>query len=595
MLHEAEHRQRTAAEAPQELMGHADAGHTYAMGASHTTYGGGGPPAYHPAATEDHTPYASPRAGQSPALRLHAIDEASEETEHDADGSGRQGKVRRNLMSGFRRVAKAVRTAAVLKNEGGRRQSIGSGVQQNGYARGMLGAERITHPHMAASAQEAEPQYALYPGAGHSPKPAGARSAMSVATSGQRISVQPGPRQRSLTQQSRAAPTMSRTQSQQQRVRSHHGGLARVHTSTSLATMGQLSSGSSAKSSPAASINETLAMDSSARRESSTLVSRLPAVDKLSPARAGGGVGLPAGRMYASWEVDKGTAPSAPHSARSAEVIPTAARERMQAITPPRRDRSMTVPSGDQRSAERIELRIPHSPLMKPTTQASVGHSAGTRIQRQAARNLSGEPLSKIVDDMLTMQQLPSPADTTSGNALASVDSSLEALERTPLSRMLAGSTATDAGTSGGSSEEALEAHCARAAAMHSNGLSHYLKLSADTSDCASLAQALDEGSRAAARTRRLELRSIHDSGVQVHRHAAGSVNTSESELLHALPRDSASVHGPSAYASQQSLHGPSAFASQQSLPLGGDVRAASPPSPFSFGHSRYSLINTDG
>ncbi|KAJ2077133.1 hypothetical protein H4R24_005313, partial [Coemansia sp. RSA 988] len=604
MLQEAGRRQQTPAESPQELMGHADAGQAYPMDASHTTYIGGAA-AYHPVTFEDHSAYASPSAGQPLPPRLHAIDEASEETEYDADG-GRQGKVRRNLMSGIRRVAKAVRTAAVLKNEGGRRQSISGGVQQNGYTRGVLGAERITHPHMAVPAQEAERQYALYPGAGHSPRSTGARSAMSVATSGQRISVQPGPRQRSLTQQSRAAPAMNRTQSQQQRVRSHHGGLTRVHTSASLASMGQLSSGSSTRSSPVDSINEMLAMDGPVRRDLSPLETQLPAMGNLNVTRVSGGGGPPAARMYSSWEVDVGAAVSAPHSARSAEAFPTAARGLTQAITPPRRDRSMTVPSSDQRAAGRIELRIPHSPLMKPTTQASVGRSAGTRIQRQAVRNLSGEPLTKVMDDMLAMQQLPSPADTTAGNALASMDSSLEALERTPLSRMLAGSMATDAVAPGGLSEVALEAHHA-SAAMHSGGLSHYLKLSADTSECSSpaqasvafnrvnLAQSLDGDVRAATRARGVELRSIHDSGVQVHRHAAGSVSTSESELVRVLPRDSASVHGPSAYASQQSLHGPSAFASQQSLPLGRDVRAALPPSHFSFGHSRYSLINADG
>ncbi|KAJ2608540.1 hypothetical protein H4S08_004413 [Coemansia sp. RSA 1365] len=584
MLQETGHRQRTSTEAPQELMGHADAGQTYSMDPSHTTYNSG---------TEDHSGYASPSTGQNLAIRLHAIDEASEETEYDADSSGRQGKVRRNLMSGFRRVAKAVRTATVLKSEGGRRQNVGGRAQQSGYARGTVLGERITHPHMSSSMQEEERQYVLYPGTGHIPRPAGARSTMSMASTEQRISVQPGPRQRSLTQQSPIVPAISRTQSQQQRVRSHHGGLAHVHTSGSLASMGQLSSGSSVRSSAAGSMHETPVMEGSSRREPSALESRSPAVRKLSAAISSGR-GSTAERVYASWEVGGDAVSSEPHSSRSAEAMPISTQARRQVLTLPRRERSMTVPCSNQQAGGRIELQIPHSPLLKPATQASVGQSAGTRIQRQAARNLSGEPLAKVVDDLLVAQQLPSPADTTSGNALASMDSSLEALERTPLSRMLVDSAATDARVSGGLSSEALDTD-AGGVKMQSEGLRHYLKLSPDTSDCSGPAQAngapdyvkftraYDETPRAASHARLPELRSIYNSGVQVHRNAATSVSASESDLMHALPRVSASLHRPSAYSSQQSL------------PLGGEAHAASPPNSFSFGHSRYSLVNADG
>ncbi|PIA15782.1 hypothetical protein COEREDRAFT_97914 [Coemansia reversa NRRL 1564] len=584
-LQETGNRQRTSAEAPQELMGHADAGQTYSMDASHTKYSSG---------TEDHSGYATPSTGHNLAMRLHAIDEASEETEYDADSSGRQGKVRRNLMSGFRRVAKAVRTATVLKGEGGRRHNVGGRAQQGGYVRGTVLAERITHTHMASSTQEEERQYVLYPGTGHIPRPIGARSTMSMAASEQRMALQPGPRQRSLTQQSPTVPAMSRTQSQQQRVRSHHGGLAHVHTSGSLASMGQMSSsGSSVRSSAAGSMHETPAMEGSGRRDSSALESRSPAVRRLSAARFSGRRSTTE-RVCASWEVVGDTVSSKPHSTRSAEAMPILTQGRRQVLTLPRRERSMTVPCSEQQAGGRIELRIPHSPLLKPATQASVGHSAGTRIQRQAARNLSGKALAKVVDDLLVAQQLPSPADTTAGNALASVDSSLDALERTPLSRMLVDSAAADARVSGGSLSEALDAD-AVGFKMQSDGLRHYLKLSPNTSDygstvqadgapdCVKFTRAYDEAPRAASHARLPELRTVYNSGVQVHRNAATSVSASESDLMHALPRISASLHRPSAYSSQQSL------------PLGGEARATSPPNSFSFGHSRYSLVNADG
>ncbi|KAJ2384304.1 hypothetical protein H4S02_004879, partial [Coemansia sp. RSA 2611] len=321
---------------------------------------------------------------------LHAIDEASElgDRQHQQQHAAPPRKMRRNIMSGIRRVAKAVKAAG--KSEAPRRMSTDS----------RLGAESISHPHMAEGISH------LHMDDSFSHMDA-ARGSMSIA--------QPAPRQRSLTQQARTPPP--HIQQQQQRVRSHHGEMPRVHGASSLASMARVSSASS---------------------------SSLASSPRARPDRAYASCELPGARVAAS-------APPAAHSADAANAV--------HGIYPPRRDRSMTLP-GSSASAQpaspqpslaarmgrklsvphggselsrlargiaeaaapgKLDLAISQSPLLPPSPQgSSAGQSAGARIQRQA-------------EELLLLPLLPSPADTASNRA----DSSQDLLEHTPLSRIV--------------------------------------------------------------------------------------------------------------------------------------------------------------
>ncbi|KAJ2355256.1 hypothetical protein GGF43_002791, partial [Coemansia sp. RSA 2618] len=399
------------------------------------------------------TTYSSDRPFAS--THLHAIDESTELTNSAIaqEDEARPGKMRKNIMSGFRRVAKAVKTAA--KADGARKHSV-SGSR---YGEGTVGGESISHPHMLETGGAVK--YEVYPGEPHR------------LGSGKKGEAYTQPRQRSQTQeQLRAPPFVAGRAPQQARVRSLHygGGLPRVHTSSSLASMDRVSSTSSlASCSPRAS-------DAGLRRMSP--LGQSPQMSVTSDNNAFASCEFPApttafvscefprssGSMaktaYASCEFQRPSPAPPPNTARSADAIPaqhsTSQHSTSQHSTsqhniyPTRRDRSATLP-GNQQTAPVLPMRVrrkasePHcgnpelgrlarniasvaprtldlpisrSPLLAPsTTQDSVGKSAGARIQRQAVRNLSAEYESKLSDDLLMLPLLPSPADTASNRA----------------------------------------------------------------------------------------------------------------------------------------------------------------------------------
>ncbi|KAJ2141158.1 hypothetical protein IW142_005012 [Coemansia sp. RSA 564] len=520
------------------------------------------------------TTYASPIDRRYASTQLHAIDESTELTDSALAQESKPGKMRKNLMSGFRRVAHAVKTAA--KTDSARKLRV----DRTGHT---VGGESISHPHMLETTGSLQPrQYSVYSGE--------SRRVMSVVDEAAPLA-QAGPRQRSLTQQPppRAPPFVTRQtpqqQQQQTRVRSHHGGLLRVRTSSSLASMDHVSSASS------------LASYSPQQTE--------PGVRRMSP--LGQSPQLSAGsgdKGFASCEFPR-LKPGAPtYSARSADPIPAtsplSARSAdpvhvQHSLYPARRDRSMTLPGNQQtpagpvrarrkasvphyRNAElgrlarsiaaasagpgKLDLPISQSPLLEPSTQESIGHSAGARIQRQAVRNLSGTgPELSLSDNLMMLPLLPSPASNHTST-------SHELMEHTPLSRLvLVGDEhgllplrqgPEDASDAQGSSDRLRHY-------LDPNGVDAGYKVPAtaeagEPSRVVRAAASVDErqlGSRAS-------LKHANDSGVQVNNER------------------------PSASSDMQRTHTGSGHLSLPTIDT--------PPTPFSFGHhSRYSLINHDG
>ncbi|KAJ2449877.1 hypothetical protein EV183_004642 [Coemansia sp. RSA 2336] len=536
--------------------------------------------------------------------QLHSIDESSELSD-TAIQDTRPGKMRKNLLSGFRRVAKAVKSAA-KQPPPPRKFSMDS----RGYA-GSIGNENISHLHMPA--EEARPSLLR--------KPSKTQYTVSLSmapgdSATRQAPVVPALRQRSLTQQTRAPPQMSRTPLQQ-RVRSHHGGLPRVHTSSSLASMDCVSSVSSlASQSPRHSGDIHMSpLSQSPRSIASAHPHDVPA----------------ANRPFVSCEFPKPAAAtiaagpateSAPPLVRSADAVLPAMQSTAAAhsIYPKRRDRSRTLPGNQHtqpplsppparvrrktsvpqynpelsrlakdtaapETSSKIDLPIPRSPLMKPSTQESAGQSAGARIHKQAVRNIS-----KLPDELLMMPLLPSPADTASNQA-ASAESSQEL--GTSLSRMT--NSETNAGSKDQSSQSLDTSHVSldpqyASIVVNSDKFQRYrshmeeseesvLKLSSESrsseqspvrrAEGASIMQALKRGPRSIPE-QHSDIKYAHDSGVLVGADRVGS----SGDL---------SISG--AY---------SASTSQHSLPIFDPN--TTPPSPFSFGHhSRYSLINHDG
>ncbi|KAJ1743576.1 hypothetical protein LPJ68_000841 [Coemansia sp. RSA 1086] len=577
-------------------------------------------PSYSATSSPDQSPFMPSATFTAAADRrfgtpqLHSIDESSELSDTTAQDA-RPGKVRKNLLSGFRRVAKAVKSAAKPPP---RKLSMDS----RGYA-GPTSNEAISHPHMPP--EESRPsllrkpsktQYTVYSSLSMAPGD-------SAAAAARQASVVPALRQRSLTQQTRAPPQMSRAPLQQ-RVRSHHGGLPRVHTSSSLASMDCVSSVSSlASQSPRhsgdASAYHMSPLSQSPRSVSGTHPHEVPAANRPF-------VSCEFPKSAATIAVGSATEP-APPLVRSADAVLPAMQNATAAhsIYPKRRDRSRTLPGNQQTqpplsplparvrrktsvpqynpelsrlakdtaasaTPSKIDLSIPRSPLMKPSTQESVGQSAGARIHKQAVRNLSE---SKLPDELLMMPLLPSPADTASNQA-ASAESSQEL--GTSLSRMTNPETsAVTNGQQAPSSQSldtpqvALDAQYA-GVMVNSEKLKQYLghmedgeesvlkpqseprsrrQSPAHRADGAGIMQTLKRGPRSIPE-QRTDLKYANDSGVLV-----GADRVSSSGDL--------SIAG--AY---------SASTSQHSLPIFDSN--TTPPSPFSFGHhSRYSLINHDG
>ncbi|KAJ1783722.1 hypothetical protein LPJ62_004923, partial [Coemansia sp. RSA 2167] len=130
------------------------------------------------------TTYASPIDRRYASTQLHAIDESTELTDSALAQESKPGKMRKNLMSGFRRVAHAVKTAA--KTDSARKLRV----DRAGHT---VGGESISHPHMLETTGSLQPrQYSVYSGE--------SRRVMSVVDEAAPL-VQAGPRQRSLTQQ----------------------------------------------------------------------------------------------------------------------------------------------------------------------------------------------------------------------------------------------------------------------------------------------------------------------------------------------------------------------------------------------------------
>ncbi|KAJ2768431.1 hypothetical protein IWQ57_003536 [Coemansia nantahalensis] len=285
----------------------------------------------------------------------------------------------------------------------------------------------------------------------------------------------------------------------------------------------------------------------------------------------------------------KATAPSSPANAeleRLAKGIAIRSAAAATAVTEP----------------ERLTLDIRGSPLLEPATQGSLGHSAGLRIQRQAVRNLSTatEEEAELCEALMLLPLLPSPARTTATdrNQPHSPRPLETALGGPPAMQLEAaapglGSPAattadgrnTDAG-SGASSEVAIDT-VYTSVVMGEDKLRLYLRQTSGGSASGSCG-----GSSSA------ELVPLNDSGVRVNdrrtarsgsksylpRRLAGSASQSTSDInRHA---------GAGGYSA--SLLGLGASASRSSLPIA-EARATSPLCPFSFSHSRFSLINQDG
>ncbi|KAJ2851578.1 hypothetical protein IWW36_001062 [Coemansia brasiliensis] len=557
------------------------------------------------------------------STQLQSIDESSELSDNTAQDA-KPSKMRKNLLSGFRRVAKAVKSAA--KNEFPRKLSVDS----RGYAgtmRESIGGESISHPHMLSTGENgpllhrkpSKTQYNVYSSLSMTPNDSVPRQA----------SMLPALRQRSLTQQTRAPPQMGRTPLQQ-RVRSHHGGLPRVHTSSSLASMDYVSSVSSL-----ASQSPRHSGDVGPRH-----MSPLSQSPHMSVSSAHNDDNAPtATRSFASCEFPKSAATIAagpateptPPLVRSADAIsPAMQSPTTHSIYPKRRDRSRTLPGNQQTqpplsplparvrrktsvpqynpelsrlakdiaasaTSNKIDLAIPRSPLLKPTTQESIGQSAGARIHKQAVRNLSE---SKLPEELLMMPLLPSPADTASNQA-GSAESSQDLC--TPLSR-----TVPPDSTNAGSSDQqvpgsesldttqiSLDPQYA-SVMVNSDRLKQYLKHVEDSEEAAAALKSLSESqNNQHSPARRADGMSI----MQALKRGPRSFPERRVEPKYA--NDSGVLMGADRISSSGDLSIPgacsSASASQQSLPMF-DLNAASPPSPFSFGHhSRYSLINHDG
>ncbi|KAJ2661185.1 hypothetical protein IW148_003452 [Coemansia sp. RSA 1199] len=590
-LQEADGRQRAASMQPPVSLAHTLSEPPYAMVDSPYAIGSG--LAYSP--SPDSVPfmsqstYASPSDRRYASTQLHAIDESTELTDSAIAQETRPGKMRKNLMSGFRRVAKAVKTAA--KSDSARKLSV----DRVGYT---VGGESISHPHMLETTGSLQPrQYGVYSGEG--------RRVVSVVDEVTPALVQPGPRQRSLTQQPppRAPPFVvaGRTpqqQQQQKRVRSHHGGLLRVRTSSSLASMDHMSSASSLASySPQqteAGVRRMSPLGQSPHLSGSGSSDKGSASCEFPGLKPGQGAPTP----YTARSADPIPVATSPQTARSADPIPV-----QHSIYPSRRDRSMTLPGNQQTSSAgpmrlrrkasvphcgnpelerlargiattaasagpgKLDLPISQSPLLEPSTQESIGHSAGARIQRQAVRNLSAGtvPELPLSDDLLMLPLLPSPAS----NHHAS--SSHELMEHTPLSRLV---PVTDGRGLLPLCQEPEDGGVGLSTGVpdargSTDRLRHYLDpgrvdagYGASANITRTAAASVDErqlGARAA-------LKYANDSGVQVN-----------DERLSA---------------SSEMLRGHARGGTHISLP----IIDTSPPTPFSFGHhSRYSLINHDG
>ncbi|KAJ1721753.1 hypothetical protein LPJ53_003764 [Coemansia erecta] len=616
-----------------------------------------------------------------PATQLHPITEHPEPsgTGNEQQQQQQAGKVRRNIFSGFRRVAKAVKTAAVAtsRSEVFRKESI-----DQLYQPPVIMSTRTDQPQ-----PQSQPQFALYPGVRASPTNAAGNwtndHSESIAYSPRRTTMpavastddhvprvlpisQPGPRQRSLTQQAPVSPIA--------RIYSEGTGPSRsidfqrnTNSLEPAASSAMLGSGLpySRPSDPPARISPL----ASALSPSRFLQRRSPDASHSSinsSASTGSMQAYHLGAMNRSYDLSQSRRqPATPHTARSADAIPrmtspvTTATALAKPTVPvldiyPKRDRSMTLPSEPSntyrqtnvgsslappplppRSAprlrsysgmppstrntqvplaltlgpEKIELSISGSPLFKPQADEGRVHSAGEFIHEQAVQNMSLADISRDPssssggsDDQL-MLQLPPPAAASDQPA--------------------------------DKAEVMVDAPQYVSMMINSDKLKNYLKQVSDGEQAAeyeSMIRTMEahEKTKSSGRNRQsvildsaLEKSEIpaanNDSGVQVDDSQPTGLGgmVLASQDTYAIGDSIESEHDGSMERIDDSKHMAavretgsttplSASTSRFSLPVvsnsssnGGMAEPASivgsPPSPFSFSHSRYSLINQDG
>ncbi|KAJ1734280.1 hypothetical protein LPJ61_001157 [Coemansia biformis] len=562
--------------------------------------------------------------------QLHAIDESSELADYATagNGNGKQNNIRRNLLSGFRRVAKAVKTAA--RSDPPRRP--GADAQNSRHdatavaattTRGSIGPASILHLHM--DAQPPGSRFSLYSAADQSPR----GSVMTVATDGYQAHVQPASRQRSLTRQVRPR---THTQQQQipQRTHSHYGDLGRVPTSTSLASMGGISSASSSVEAIHGHAPGDLARPLLVRAVHPVRFGAAAAAAATTAPTPTAPLSADAVTVFKMQHQDGSsiTAPTRKRRDRSM-TMPSAARSH-QALQQPRRiSRKTSVPQSGANAElkwlaqniatqsaaataavaagpEKLMVDLRVSPLLKPATGDSLGHSAGTRIQRQATRNLSGSSMKDAghSGEMLLLPLMPSPADTTAaaGSQTLSARSSQDVPGDAPLAHMLQRGQAnrstgspiaadghSTGSCSGASSEVAIDPLYA-SVAMNEDKFRLYLRQLSDGDETD--AQSPEKRRTASS----VESMPPNDSGVHVNERRTsrgrGSVYAAR-RITGSASQSTSDLHrhvGLAGYTA--SLLG--ASASRSSLPIA-EARVGSPPCPFSFSHSRYSLVNQDG
>ncbi|KAJ2780381.1 hypothetical protein GGI15_003556 [Coemansia interrupta] len=625
-----------------------------------------------------------------PATQLHPITEHPEPSgtanEQLQQQQQQTGKVRRNIFNGFRRVAKAVKTAAVAtsRSEVFRKESI-----SQLYQPPAMMSSRTEQPQRQVQPQ---PQFALYPGVAASPTIASGNwtneHPESMAYSPRRTTMpaaastdshasrvlpisQPGPRQRSLTQQAPVSP-IARLYSEGSAPSRSIDIQRTADTSEHTASSAVLGSGLpySRPSDPPARVSPlTNALSPSRFRQRLSPDASHSSIN--SSASTGSMQAYHLGATNRSYDLSQSRRqPATPHTARSADAIPrmtspvttTAALSKPAAPildAYPKRDRSMTLPSEPSntyrqanmlnslappplppRSAprlrsysgmppsahnaqqlplpltlgpEKIELSISGSPLFKPKADEDRVHSAGEFIHEQAVQNMSladfsrdpsgnGSSSSNGSSEDHLMLQLPPPAavpDLSTEKAEVMVD--------TPqyVSMMINSDKLKSYLKQVSDGEQAAE-YQSMIRAMEAHEMT---KSTSRNRQSVVLDAAADKSETPAAN---------NDSGVQVDDSQptglggmmlatqntfafAGNVGSEHGSMERiddskhmAAIRESGSTTSLSASTSRFSLPVVSNSSSNGGMAEPASI-VGSPPSPFSFSHSRYSLINQDG
>ncbi|KAI9506460.1 hypothetical protein BX070DRAFT_217912 [Coemansia spiralis] len=669
-----------------------------------------------------------PRHQQQPftSPQLHSISESAETPAYSSDT--KHNKMRRNILGGFKRVAKAVKSAATTRTEGLTKSNSISGGEYSSRSSSRAGVSPpyqgrprpvVNHNPFAADSAftftqqpEVQPiyeqqQFSLYPSTSQnlvetSDEHASQRpprhnmSLTSLDSHGQSISSNShlhGPRQRSLTQQSRVASPLGREfPGQQRELQSADMPRANPLAVASGPSTGRSSRISSQESlhqvalSPrkAASIIHT-SSESSFGAEIKQHERVVPSMARspMLPSRTTGAQRLPAaisydlGRMYRQpVSPSLQSASIVPQSPSSFDAINPAHTQinKMRASAYPQRERSLTLPGdGDENNGNPLpvatrlpwktpapyhkeynEVILPLSrrdtssqsgssdmlespsdkigiPQFEPLMCGTIGRSAGELIHNQAVRNISVSDLhvQSPEDGQQHSESMRSPLSTASpvcspymsiNSVVGTTRSALsekpsdDLLTSVPLSRIL-----YDA------AEEAKETNEQSAPFPHAFGKPEsdtsseimidprYMSMIESTaqeserqatsrgSEHIDIYEMLDDGPNGYVLARSQDTTGEHsgakkggsalvnDSGVNVGSHQKGSNGSAAT-----IPNKQA--EGDNVANSSLSIHTHgSASASQLSVAIGGEFNVGSPASPFSFSHSRYSLVNQDG